>query len=1037
MAASRRTLLDRLTGNNADTASMRGASSSDLPEKSGDDHFYDADNLKSLPPLPPVSPPAYDDILHVAPGTPASGKSHGSSTSSPPFGAVPASAGTMASKTITVDLAATVSPQFALYCAKVPAAMASIKTEISRRLQGDHVTFILHSGSTYVVGGAAHRIQTIGPDLVELLQKIAESLALTTLPLDPVQAKYLTANDSHALKTLEAAHPSVSFHVIEESTAASGPAHNMPLVGSDNGTSTLAAAAAARAKSRPATTFGQPTQTSQQSLPVTTAPKPAVHPEKAGEGFVGTVVVRVMCGNWKQLGADAIVRPATASSGGVESSLARSISAAAGARLTSAIAMHKPPVPVGRAVVVPGFDLVTLAPAPINHVVHAVVPAKSAGPVTAAEQTQLKNLVTHTLAAANMAGATTLALPALGSESGWSIDVAANCVVGALVDFGRSASTMAAVGRKEAVKTVVLFDDRGDVVDALVRAMLAAAAAPTVAPGPLTASPGRATIQAPTHQWGWRNDVDGVTEYDYDQNQQLEVAYKRWTEQDPAASSVVRISGDVAGRFSDSKNIPENFSHPVYDVDFTTMQQRNAASGFLRAVQRTPLAEGSYPPQTPASVIAAIADSESKAAAAMAGQASGANVAFSLVSFQRVAVATGHPIGQSHSVSDLKATASTSAATTYATYPASQTTTGSVRHLAGSALFNQPTVPATAAPNPGAATKLRPLSTAAAVPVSTPMRSAGQSGAAGPVLEIYGPKFNAAKALNAMRDHLARAVQTAIVAIPELLDGAAVLLPQLAPLAARHHVTATVEPGTATATDPTARDAIKLSAYGALALKTAELALQQEFNVMLTTLNKVPNPPEWTGKANNDDKKAVLVDLVPGTDEYSRVAQQFAHGNFTKPIIAIQRVQNRHLWVKFFERRRVVMRENNDNANEAYMKHGTRACPPSTIYDGTLGFDFRYAAEGYFGRGAYFAEQAEYSHDYRHNMTSEPGQAQMFLALVVRGRIDDHGDLRDSNIKHPLNNCHSVQGMVTTTHRAIITYELHQAYPSYLITYLV
>lgn len=182
-------------------------------------------------------------------------------------------------------------------------------------------------------------------------------------------------------------------------------------------------------------------------------------------------------------------------------------------------------------------------------------------------------------------------------------------------------------------------------------------------------------------------------------------------------------------------------------------------------------------------------------------------------------------------------------------------------------------------------------------------------GAVGPAVEFFGPQLPAGKALAAVRKHLAGALLTTMVTIPELLDGAVVLLPQLATLAARHHVSATVEPGNPTATSPTARDAIKLSAYGKLALTTATLALQQEFNNLLTQLNQVPNPPEWTPGAmsngDSDDAMATLVDLVPGTTECQHVAQQFAQGNFTKPVIAIQRVQNRHLWVKFYERRRV------------------------------------------------------------------------------------------------------------------------------------
>lgn len=218
--------------------------------------------MKSLPPLESEAafpPPTYNNAsVQVGLGTPPYGSAHRSSASPPPVGAVPpidlpASSGTLATDSITVDLAASVSPQFARYCADVPTAVASIKTELNRRLVRavDHVKFVFLNGSTYLVSGNADDIQAIRPGLVPLLQSVADKCTLRSLPLDARQVEYLTADDSRVLKTMATDHPLVSFQVV---AGLSPP----PAFAADSKTGgrALATAAAARASSRPATTVG-------------------------------------------------------------------------------------------------------------------------------------------------------------------------------------------------------------------------------------------------------------------------------------------------------------------------------------------------------------------------------------------------------------------------------------------------------------------------------------------------------------------------------------------------------------------------------------------------------------------------------------------------------------------------------------------------------------------------------------------------------------------------------------------------------------
>jgi hypothetical protein len=109
----------------------------------------------------------------------------------------------------------------------------------------------------------------------------------------------------------------------------------------------------------------------------------------------------------------------------------------------------------------------------------------------------------------------------------------------------------------------------------------------------------------------------------------------------------------------------------------------------------------------------------------------------------------------------------------------------------------------------------------------------------------------------------------------------------------------------------------------------------------------------------------------------------------------------------------------------------------------TTGFDHRYCEKGMYGRATYFAYSTRYAHLFRHDLP-DSGQmpdgstaAQLILSRVARGRVDVRPK-SDTELKHPALGCHTIEGPVTADGLlAIMTYELHQAYPAYIITYLV
>jgi hypothetical protein len=90
------------------------------------------------------------------------------------------------------------------------------------------------------------------------------------------------------------------------------------------------------------------------------------------------------------------------------------------------------------------------------------------------------------------------------------------------------------------------------------------------------------------------------------------------------------------------------------------------------------------------------------------------------------------------------------------------------------------------------------------------------------------------------------------------------------------------------------------------------------------------------------------------------------------------------------------------------------------------------------GKGAYTAEDAVYSHDYRHNIGS--GEAQMLLVRVAAGRIFDIAERREEHkaIKTPPTGHDSVRGNVSTKavpYQSIILYQPDSTYPAYVLTY--
>lgn len=229
---------------------------------------------------------------------------------------------------------------------------------------------------------------------------------------------------------------------------------------------------------------------------------------------------------------------------------------------------------------------------------------------------------------------------------------------------------------------------------------------------------------------------------------------------------------------------------------------------------------------------------------------------------------------------------------------------------------------------------------------------------------------------------------------------------------------------------------IEFEVLGDLALHQVKADAMKWVQDMIIEARTIPLPKSWNQNINDDTIK--IVELNRTDDEYKIAAECFLTGFNPAQIICIERVQNPNLYREYYKSKRTLSRKYNGNPNELLLKHGTRTTNPSSIWNSgdhtnTYGFDPRYCDKGLFGRGAYFAEDTSYSHNYAYSVPNS-NHKQMFLASVLVGSCDQKPEI-NKEIRHPTPPHDSVRGPITSSNQGIIIYELHRSYPTYLVTY--
>ncbi|XP_047450366.1 protein mono-ADP-ribosyltransferase PARP14-like [Mugil cephalus] len=184
-------------------------------------------------------------------------------------------------------------------------------------------------------------------------------------------------------------------------------------------------------------------------------------------------------------------------------------------------------------------------------------------------------------------------------------------------------------------------------------------------------------------------------------------------------------------------------------------------------------------------------------------------------------------------------------------------------------------------------------------------------------------------------------------------------------------------------------------------------------------------PDTWEPMHDEVFKK---VELQPNSPEYQTVAAGFKHT--TKyDIVKIERVQNLYQWHAYsLFKQRILAKNGVAEIGEKSLYHGTSAESCDCIEKGTFDRSFAGTHAAMFGKGVYFAVNADYSAK-RYSPADSSGLKRVFVALVLTGRYT----LGSPNKK----TADGFDSLVDNQQKPSMFVIFHddQAYPQYLITF--
>ncbi|XP_053568061.1 protein mono-ADP-ribosyltransferase PARP14 [Bombina bombina] len=217
-------------------------------------------------------------------------------------------------------------------------------------------------------------------------------------------------------------------------------------------------------------------------------------------------------------------------------------------------------------------------------------------------------------------------------------------------------------------------------------------------------------------------------------------------------------------------------------------------------------------------------------------------------------------------------------------------------------------------------------------------------------------------------------------------------------------------------------------------LKSAIDSMGNQVNIERIPKHEQPiDLPKHWDSMDNDQLKLVL--LHPGTSEHSEVKQHFEL-SYKVPIIKIERVQNKTLWLNYQIKKESMDTKNGNTNNEKKLFHGTTLDSVKNVNHNGFNRGFAGANAALYGNGTYFANEASYSSSY--SKADSNGYKYMYLARVLTG-LSCKGEKGmpappPKNASDPTDLFDSVTDTVDKPSMYVIFSDI-QAYPEYLITF--
>uniref|UniRef100_A0A2C9JK00 Poly [ADP-ribose] polymerase n=1 Tax=Biomphalaria glabrata TaxID=6526 RepID=A0A2C9JK00_BIOGL len=192
-----------------------------------------------------------------------------------------------------------------------------------------------------------------------------------------------------------------------------------------------------------------------------------------------------------------------------------------------------------------------------------------------------------------------------------------------------------------------------------------------------------------------------------------------------------------------------------------------------------------------------------------------------------------------------------------------------------------------------------------------------------------------------------------------------------------------------------------------------------------------PLPKKWDKMSKGENLK--MVQVQPGSEEYTKVQQHFASKGANFPIKKLERIQNKALYQQFSVKKRDINLNNpKGHQNELKLFHGTAAQTIPFINEN--GFDRSHCGVNgtAYGKGVYFALNSSYSVGYAKPDTV--GNRYMYVTRVLVGEnITTNGHTQFLPNKPGTNRPYDSGG--DPSNGIYVIFHDAQVYPEYLITF--